>query len=536
MSKFVRNKVGAEDNEEIEDEEFVQLENEEETCQLWVLRHLRTFLDVDDDCLVEFCTKKDIFPLKKFILASQKQTALFIKIIIPEQKIIEEVVPVQVPIENVIIEKLKRKKKKKVLTMKSKKKKKVKKIIKKKKKVKVEKAVEQQIVPEQVIEEPPVILEWSTNKVIPRKDNFIVITVKESATFTEDEDTNVDFDKNFFLGFCGDYNKFHRLLDISNGLLGDEIDFEGHMDLLLRYLSITSTCSSIEYQRWNSNISHFMNFILDILVKSFTKTITVDAITEYAMMESIEELLKPRLYAYVDDSKTRNRNQMLIELSLFEFRYLPQIKCLKKANKDLRRILKTLKVLQLLYTDDKSSLWYQKIFFRAIELVCTLYAGFLKDKARYLVVDIEAIRFTQPNVKYELFDIMKEFVDTAIQITTKGTEQAVWMEKIRHCLKIVIILEEEIDELLFLADFIADPKWDILGDRTVLNEAIEQLKNVWKLIDESYLESAFESGNNDALKNVVYSLIGQYDELNSKIKLNFDKKKTSAISKHNIFK
>uniref|UniRef100_A0A0N4Z923 Uncharacterized protein n=1 Tax=Parastrongyloides trichosuri TaxID=131310 RepID=A0A0N4Z923_PARTI len=513
-------------NDDASDEEEIIEVNENETCQNWILRYLKSyFANIDEEILTEFVQQKDITPVRNFIFNFMPMTAIFIKVI-RHRKIIE-LPPIQeIPVEKkeISTKVTDKKKNKHTYSMKAHKKKRK----KEKKKVKKEKVVENPILPEKEEEDlPEIILEWSVEKIIP-KEEFILITVKNLAKPSDtelDEESEESFDNNFFIGHIGNTNKINLLFDIGEMLLGNDFNFNSKMELLMRFLSITSTCSSTDYQKWNVDIDQLMDFIYDCIVKSFTRTLSFEILSDFIMVESIEELLKSRINDFVQNPLPNNRNQILMELSLFELKYISSNVSLPVAVEDLNRILKTLLILNVLYTDEKSSQWYCKIFFRLIEISCSLYGDFLKAKCKWMIIDIEEVRPKRINVQEILFNFMKEIVDLTIDYAVKETEQHVWMEKIKSCLKIMIVLEEELDELLEIADFISDERWDIVDDRSTINKCIDEFMRIWKIVEDSCIESAFESGNNESLKSLCYDLMMEAENVREIIKIGFVKKK-----------
>uniref|UniRef100_A0A0K0F3W0 Uncharacterized protein n=1 Tax=Strongyloides venezuelensis TaxID=75913 RepID=A0A0K0F3W0_STRVS len=515
------------DDNESENNEVIE-NNTNETCQNWILRYLKIFLnDVDEKYLIDFILHNDISPVKNFIFTFSVMSVIFIKIIKPKKtEETQKILGLTQEKSGKLPQDFDKKKKKRVYSMNVHKKKKKKKL--KKQKNNEEKVVENNgNINEMEAEQPEIILEWSLNKLIPRSE-FILITVKNSTKTSEvelDEENEESFDNNFFIGHVENVSKLNSLFNIGETLLGDDFDFNSKMELLMRFISINSTCSSSEYQKWNPEIDQFMDFIYDCIVKSFTKTLSIEILTDFIMVESIEELLKPRIDSFVQSCQPEKRNQMLIELSLFELKYIPIKQSLLCAIQDINRILKTLLVLYKLYTDEKSNEWHRKIFFRLVEISCGLYSDFLKEKCKWLVIDIEEIRPKRENVKEIIFESVENIVDLTTRYAVKEAEQLVWMEKIKSCLKIMIILEEILDELLEIADFISDEKWDTLNDRSVINECIEKFKGIFKIIENSYIETAFESGNNEALKLLCFSMMKESESVKEIIKIGLLKKK-----------
>ncbi|CEF70173.1 Hypothetical protein SRAE_2000480700 [Strongyloides ratti] len=513
----------SDDNESLEDE--VIDKNANETCQIWILRYLKMFLnDVEEEYLIDFIQHNDISPMKNFIFNFLPMSVIFIKIRRPKKidKIqkVPEIVSQQ---SETLLKNLDEKKKKRVYSMKINKKKKRKKSKKKEQNKKGEKIVEDISILKEDVEPAEIILEWSLDKLIPN-DEFIFITVQNLAKTTEtelDEENEESFDNNFFVGYVENTSRLNNLFDIGRILFGDDFNFNSKMELLIRFISINSTCSFSEYQRWDCNIDQFMDFIYDCIVKSFTRTLSIEILSDFIMVESIEELLKPRIDNFVKHCLLEKRNQILMELSLFELKYIPTNPSLVCTVNDINRILKTLLVLYKLFTDDQSNEWYRKIFFRLVEISCGLYGDFLKAKCKWLLIDIEEIRPKRINVKEIIFESVKNIIELTIQYAVKEVEQNVWMEKIKSCLKIMIVLEEELDELLEIADFISDEKWDTLIDRSVINECIQKFKDIWKIIEYSCIETAFESGNNEALKELCFSMMKEAESVKKIIKIGF---------------
>lgn len=393
--------------------------------------------------------------------------------------------------------------------------------------MKEEKEEDKSIVKEEEIEQPEIMLEWSLDKVIPN-DEFILITVQNLAKTSQtelNEEDEESFDSNFFVGHIKATSKHNNLFDIGKILFKDDFDFNSKMELLIRFISIKPSYSSTEYQKWDINIDQFMDFIYDCIVKSFTKTLSIEILSDFIMVESIEDLLKPRIDDFVQHPSPEKRSQMLMELSLYELKYIPMKSSLLCIVNDINRILKTLLVLYKLYTDGKSNEWYRKIFFRLVEISCSLYGDFLKSKCKWLLINIEEVRPERINIKEIIFESVKNIIELTIKYAVKESEQNVWMEKIKSCLRIMIVLEEELDELLEIADFISNERWDTLNDRSVINECIQKFEDIWKFIENSCIETDFESGNNEGLKELCFSMMKEAEVVKNIIKIGFANKK-----------
>uniref|UniRef100_A0AC34GQT4 Uncharacterized protein n=1 Tax=Panagrolaimus sp. ES5 TaxID=591445 RepID=A0AC34GQT4_9BILA len=61
--------------------------------------------------------------------------------------------------------------------------------------------------------------------------------------------------------------------------------------------------------------------------------------------------------------------------------------------------------------------------------------------------------------------------------------------------------------------YLRSPIHDMLVDRKPINDAFEILKNVWNMFQETYFESALESGNIETMKSVCLQLSSEQEKI-----------------------
>uniref|UniRef100_A0A7E5A0C2 Conserved oligomeric Golgi complex subunit 3 n=1 Tax=Panagrellus redivivus TaxID=6233 RepID=A0A7E5A0C2_PANRE len=163
--------------------------------------------------------------------------------------------------------------------------------------------------------------------------------------------------------------------------------------------------------------------------------------------------------------------------------------------------------------------WLQKALFYTIELVARLIAANVKDHVEELTVDLFSEQSTPSKpVDTRVRVIAKPVFAELIKIGTsklysKTSEEYSALENIKQCLRIFDYVEDEIEKIAKHASYMRSPIHDMLIDRRPLDEGFGILKNISVFFEETYFESALESGNIETVKSVCLRLAADQKRL-----------------------
>uniref|UniRef100_A0A0M3IG98 MULE domain-containing protein n=1 Tax=Ascaris lumbricoides TaxID=6252 RepID=A0A0M3IG98_ASCLU len=219
----------------------MEKEMDDETSQLWILRHLRLLLnDVDDSILSSFILHQDCTPLRNFVNGYGKRRALYILVkrtsttgstsaLLPhtiatdkEQKAWKA--PAPVTVKKAMGKKLTitKRKKKAARNMNS---------------TEAEPTKDEQVIAEKSANAlqdettPQVSLFWCDTQLPTYSNEFVFIVTKTQTS------SNVGFDQLFHIGICNKGDIYWRLIDLAIAILGREVDDYLKVDLLLLFSS-----------------------------------------------------------------------------------------------------------------------------------------------------------------------------------------------------------------------------------------------------------------------------------------------------------
>uniref|UniRef100_A0AC35FYB6 Uncharacterized protein n=2 Tax=Panagrolaimus sp. PS1159 TaxID=55785 RepID=A0AC35FYB6_9BILA len=334
--------------------------DEQETSQMWILRHLRLHLeDINDSILANFVLQQDVTPFRNFMLDfNNERRCIFILVCRQNQQLslpipasllftdatttprsveASEVMappdPIQKPISSDIKPAsgtasgaLQKPSPGKLMKPRAKSKKRTK--SKEPKKASAEKEnndekreeAKRQIIEEIVQSEISAIpnqdgilqLKWSNSRKIPDETDEFVFVVSREAERMEEKS---ELDQSYFVGYCKNSRSFKRLIEIGTLILGSKMTFERQMDMLLFANNALAGNSPSTREKWQNKIEKFENFICDSLGKAFwrqsseinnnqSRADSILSLTEqqHSSVESIESLLRPRIIAFVKEA------------------------------------------------------------------------------------------------------------------------------------------------------------------------------------------------------------------------------------------
>uniref|UniRef100_A0A915AXH4 Uncharacterized protein n=1 Tax=Parascaris univalens TaxID=6257 RepID=A0A915AXH4_PARUN len=293
-------------------------EMDDETSQLWILRHLRLLLnDIEDSILSSFILHQDCTQLRNFVNGYGKRRALYILVkrthtsgatstLLPhatgtdkEQKAWKAPAPATV----------KKAMGKKLTTTKRKKK-----VARNVNSTEVEPTKDEQVIAEKSANAlqdetaPQVTLFWCETQVPTNSNEFVFIVTKTEAS------TNVGFDQLFHIGICNKGDMYWRLINLAIAIFGCEVDGYLKVDLLLLFCNAGF--------RWNDSSCKLKNFIIEsigLLYADCRKKEETDAIS----LPNMQTLLRPRIEAFSHSLlDTTERCRLLMELSLFDVDFI----------------------------------------------------------------------------------------------------------------------------------------------------------------------------------------------------------------------
>ncbi|KAI1732568.1 hypothetical protein Ddc_01441 [Ditylenchus destructor] len=305
-------------------------------------------------------------------------------------------------------------------------------------------------------------------------------------------------------------------------VLGAEVPFQMQIDMMINLQTPSGTLRTVY---WQDPEFRFENFILDSIVKaekgrslnvlgasSSGQQFAAALVEHENSAEFIDNLLRPRIYAYVTNPSPAGRTQLLIELSLYELKFISGDNLLHSSVVDrLQRALTIFSMIHILYVPTNRD-WIHKALFHAIELTARVLATNLQQRMWNMLgedcSDRAERKFTlqthseSKKMAHEVRPLLTEYLRLGEMCMEQNTDEYVCLEKIRQCLTILDYIEEDFDKIHFMVRDMRDPRRDMTFDRTKLNEAKEIVRSIWSTFEESYFESSLESGNYEAMKNV----------------------------------
>jgi len=300
-------------------------------------------------------------------------------------------------------------------------------------------------------------------------------------------------------------------------LLKDKLDFERKIDILLQ-MELPTTERT---EKWQNAEDRFENFIADALVYSISapKRSQMDAMmdafadSEILDLESIETLLKSRVRAFTKTPTKQAAIQVQLELSLYEIKFLIGEMYSERVIERLHRISTLFSVIFMLYHATNAE-WIQKTLFHCVELTARIISTNMHQRVWNLVYeDCEGERSLttigdekHAAIMRDLKPILVELIDLGIKAIPEQSDEYICLEKIGQCVKIIDFIEEEFRKLKLHIHDMRNENRDMSFDRSRLESAKFIVRNVWNSFEESYFESALESGNYDAIKNVCLQL------------------------------
>ncbi|KAH7724076.1 hypothetical protein AAVH_08335 [Aphelenchoides avenae] len=551
-------------------------EGQEETSQIWMLRHLRLHLeDVHDEILTASVLHQDITTFRNFMTDPRPRRILFVSV----HRGREEPTNLQAPIgetnPQILVEaaeeddedaehdplektddepsatendetkegasgsdregkKLKKLKNKKKKMKKRSKSRKPKKTGEEKARTSKKKAddkhkedarrrreeVHKEILEELVQQEdrPPteeISLKWHTIREMPKDyREFVFVVTRDYPRMNEKS----EFDQVYAVGYCKNVDRFRRLSNIAEILLGPKLDFERQVDMMLNFFCPAGE----EREKWQNDAERFENFITDSMVLAFSSVprrsraesvVSVSSMSEGIDVESIDNLLRPRIRAFVQNPTSQSKTQLQLELSLYEIKFISSELYSFAAIERLNRALTLLMLINMLYGDTIRE-WVQKVLFHTIELCARVIASNLQQRVWNLVYEnCEGERKKTDLSDQEHRDIedaakpiLLELIKIGMEVMDKNSDEMVCMEKIRQCLTILEYIEEEFQKVTALIIDLRDPRRDLTFDRDPLNVGFGIVGMIWSTFEESYFETSLESGNFEAMKNVCLQL------------------------------
>uniref|UniRef100_A0A914Z4B0 Uncharacterized protein n=1 Tax=Panagrolaimus superbus TaxID=310955 RepID=A0A914Z4B0_9BILA len=325
--------------------------DEQETSQMWILRHLRLHLeDINDSILANFVLQQDVTPFRNFMLDfNNERRCIFVLVCRQNQQltvptfpesllftdnthvhplVASEALPSDsIPKLNPSIPETKsisgipQKQPGKLMKPRAKSKKRSKSKDPKKMGEKENDAEKREEAKRQIIEEIVqneisgvpnqegiLQLKWSNSRRIPDEtDEFVFVVSREVERMEEKS----ELDQSYFVGYCKNSRNFKRLIEIGTLILGSKMSFERQMDMLLFTNNAMAGNPSTCREKWQSKVEKFENFICDSLGQAFwqatenhqSRTDSILSLTEQSSaVESIESLLRPRIYAFVKEA------------------------------------------------------------------------------------------------------------------------------------------------------------------------------------------------------------------------------------------
>ncbi|KAI6194948.1 hypothetical protein M3Y96_01179200 [Aphelenchoides besseyi] len=361
---------------------------------------------------------------------------------------------------------------------------------------------------------PEITLKWQSAERVPLDcDEFVFVATRDEPN----SGVLSDFDRLYVVGHCKNAERFRRILDIAIMLLEKANAFERQIDLLLQL----ELPMAERREKWQDAENRFENFIADSLVYAFQSTpkrnqmesLMESIATVEVDVESIESLLRARIRAFTKSPTPEALVQVKLELSLYEIKFLRGELYTPRVVERLKRIVTIFAVLHMLYAQTTGE-WIQKTLFHCVELTARILATNMHQRVWNLVYeDCEGER--KPTeisdekhaaIISETKPVLLELIDLGLQAMPPMSDEFLCLEKIGQCVRIIDFIEDEFLKLRSSIFDLRDQHRDMTFNRIPLGIARGIVRNVWSTFEESYFESALESGNYDAMKNVCLQL------------------------------
>ncbi|KAE9548082.1 hypothetical protein FO519_008705 [Halicephalobus sp. NKZ332] len=425
--------------------------DEQETSQMWILRHLRLQLeDVEDAVLTNFIYQQDVTLFRNFMMDfSTEYRCIFILVCrnIPQLMSLPENI-LSSEMESSRIQAIPDTQRTQLSVP------------------QVSPAPTSQQILDEIVrselstakEENGLQLKWSLTRKIPEETNEFIFIV---SRLEEKKSEKSELDQAYFVGYIKNAQKFKKAIQIATLVLGEKMDFERQVDMLLYGVNAAVGNPSSMREKWQRKIERFENFIVNSIGHGYWqspanpgRSESILSLTDQkSAVESVESLLRPRIHAFVKNPNTKTRVQLWLEMSLYELKFVAPEDPAEITSERMTRILAIFQTLDLLISESESRSakeWLQKALFYSIELSARIIGMNLKDTVDVLTSDLfkEDPGEVDEDIRKKLKPIFVKFLEIGKNsVFAPNSEEHGILENVGHCLMVFEYIEEEIEVL-----------------------------------------------------------------------------------------